>query len=148
MDRELVRSCYHEGAVDSHGNFEGPVDEFIPWAFGLLERYTLTMHFLGTILIEFSDDPDVAYSETYAIAYHRGEEGKPHHNLITAFRYVDRFERRPIDAGESEWRIARRFAVSEWVRKDPPEGWWPIPDDYLAGRRDTQDIVYRLRSMT
>src|ERR1035437_9239359 len=49
LDEELVRSCYHPDAIDSHGNFEGDVDEFVMWAFGLLRRYSITMHFLGNI---------------------------------------------------------------------------------------------------
>lgn len=147
MDRDIVRSCYHDGATDSHGNFEGDVDDFIPWAFGLVERYTVTMHFLGTIVIEpHDDDPDVMFSEAYAIAFHRRDGGQPHHNLITAFRYVDRFERRAVVAGgEPEWRIAERITVTEWLRSDPPEGWWPVPDGFLAGQRDRTDTVYTIR---
>lgn len=145
LDEDLVRSCYHEGATDSHGNFEGSVDEFVTWAFGLLRKYTVTMHFLGNVLIEPSDDdPDVAFSETYAIAFHRREGGQPHHNMITAFRYVDRFERRPV-AGAAEWRIAERITVSEWVRYDPPEGWVTIPPQFLIGRRDRTDTVFTIR---
>lgn len=142
MDRDLVRACYHEGATDQHGNFDGTVEEFITWAFKIVGRYTMTMHFLGTILVEFVDDPDVAVSEAYAIAYHRREGGEAHHNLITAFRYVDRFERRPVDGGDPEWRIAERIVTSEWLRGDPPDGWWPIPEGFLAGQRDRSDIVY------
>ena len=145
LDEDLVRSCYHEGATDSHGNFEGSVDEFVVWAFGLLRKYTVTMHFLGNILIEPSDDdPDVAFSETYAIAFHRREGGRPHHNMITAFRYVDRFERRPV-AGAAAWRIVERITVSEWVRHDPPEGWVPIPPQFLIGQRDRTDTVFTSR---
>jgi len=144
MDEALVRSCYHPGAVDSHGNFEGPVEEFVPWALSMVERYTMTMHFLGTILIEPTADPDVAHSEAYALAYHRREGGRDHHNLVAGFRYVDRFERRAVGDGGPEWRIAKRVAVSEWIRRDPPEGWWPIGDDFLTGRRDRDDVVYRL----
>jgi hypothetical protein len=144
LDADLVRSCYHDGAIDSHGNFEGPVDEFVPWALGMASRYTMTMHFLGTILIEHEDDPHVARSEAYAVAYHRLEGGRPHHNLAAGFRYVDRFERRPVGDGEPEWRIGARVAVSEWLRKDPPEGWWPIGDDFLTGERGPGDAVHRL----
>jgi len=147
MDADLVRSCYHEGATDSHGNFEGTVDEFVTWAFGLLAGYSLTMHVLSNVLVELDDDrPDVAFSEAYAIAYHRKDGGKPHRNLVTAFRYVDRFERRPVDGSTApEWRIAERVVVTEWLRHDPPEGWWPVPDGFVAGRRDRTDPVYTLR---
>src|SRR5262249_48937285 len=28
-DRQLVRSAYHDGAIDEHGGFVGPVDDFL-----------------------------------------------------------------------------------------------------------------------
>ena len=34
-DRELLRSAYHDGAVDDHVGFVGEVDDFIDWAFAL-----------------------------------------------------------------------------------------------------------------
>ena len=91
MDRQLVRSCYHADATDDHGSFSGGVDEFLAWVWPLLERYTLTMHFVGNLLIEVGDD--VAAAETYGIAFHRSEDARPQLNLMTGFRYLDRFER-------------------------------------------------------
>ena len=148
MDRDLVRSCYHPDATDSHGSFEGPVDEFIPWVFRILARYTLTMHFVGNLLVEAKPGcTDVARAETYGIAFHRtdghtaadgrSEKRDAAGNLTTGFRFVDRFERR-----DSEWRIARRVAVTEWSRIDDPAHWWPVPDTMLTGRRDRSDVVY------
>ena len=29
-DWELVRSCYHDGAHDNHGPFDGPIEEYVP----------------------------------------------------------------------------------------------------------------------
>jgi hypothetical protein len=138
MDRDLVRSCYHDDATDEHGSFSGGVEDFLEWVFRLLGRYEVTMHFVGNLLVEVSpDDPDVARSETYGIAFHRGGDDDPRLNLMTGFRYVDRFERR---AGE--WRIARRVAVTEWSRVDDREHWWPIPDGMRTGVRDGTDPVY------
>jgi hypothetical protein len=144
MDEALLRSCYHPGAIDSHGNFEGDVDEFVPWCLGMVARYTVTMHFLGTILIDPTDDPDVVMSEAYAVALHRRDGGQPHHNLTAGFRYLDRFERRPVDGGDEAWRIGARVAVSEWLVKDPEAGWWPVGDSFLQGRRDREDASYRV----
>ncbi|SDZ41729.1 hypothetical protein SAMN05216215_10714 [Saccharopolyspora shandongensis] len=31
LDLELVRSCYHPGAVDHHVSFDGDRDQFIAW---------------------------------------------------------------------------------------------------------------------
>lgn len=146
LDEQLVRDCYHEGATDSHGNFHGTAEEFIEWAFALLRKYDVTMHFVGNLSVEFTEDPDVAMCETYAIAYHRREGGQAHHNLITACRYIDRFERRVArDSDERQWRIAERIVVTEWLRKDPPEGWMPISTEFLSGARSRSDTVYTMR---
>lgn len=139
LDLELVRSCYHPDATDSHGSFSGTVDEFLVWVERVLRRYDLTMHFLGNPLVEIDEhDPATAYVETYGIAFHRSATGPPEHNLVTGFRFVDRFERR-----EGRWGIARRVAVTEWSRIDRREDWWPIPAGILTGRRDREDPVYR-----
>ena len=138
MDRELVRGCYHADAVDRHGNFEGGVDDYLAWVFELLAKYDSTMHFVGNQLVEFAQErDDVARSETYGVAFHRGDRAKPHRNLVTGFRFIDRFERRG-----GRWAIALRTATTDWVRVDAPKHWWPIPDDTLRGRRDPSDPVY------
>jgi hypothetical protein len=137
MDLDLVRSCYHADATDSHGSFTGPVDEFLVWVARVLRRYDATMHFLCHPLVEF-DDADTARVETYGMAFHRAAGGPPEHNLVTGFRFVDRFERR-----SGEWRIAHRVAVTEWSRVDRESDWWPIPDGMVRGTRDRTDPVYQ-----
>jgi hypothetical protein len=136
LDMELVRSCYHPDATDSHGSFSGTVDEFVPWVERVLRRYDVTMHFLGNPLVELVD-ADHARVETYGMAMHRAAGGPPERNLVTGFRFLDRFVR--IDG---EWRIAARVAVTEWSRVDREADWWPIPDGMLQGRRDRTDPVY------
>lgn len=138
MDRELVRSCYHPDATDEHGSFRGGVDEFLDWVFRLLARYESTQHFVGNALIDLAGDAAVA--ETYGVAWHRSPDPRPQWNLVTGFRYVDRFERRR-DAG---WRIARRIAVTEWSRIDDPERRWSPPPGLRTGRRDRSDALYEL----
>jgi SnoaL-like domain len=141
MDRALVRSCYHHGATDSHGSFDGTVDEFLTWVWRVLGRYTSTMHFLGNVLVEHVA-ADAARVETYGIAFHRTDGGDERSNLVTGFRYVDDFTRRDVD-GAPAWRIARRTAVTEWVRVARAEDTWPIPEGTITGRRDRRDPVYR-----
>jgi hypothetical protein len=137
MDRDLVRDCYHPDAVDEHGSFRGGVEEFLDWVWPLLESYTTTMHFVGNQLVEVAGDTGAA--ETYGIAFHRSEDARPHLNLMTGFRYLDRFERR---AGS--WRIARRTAVTEWSRIDDVAGRFLPGDRLLQGRRDVDDVSYAL----
>jgi hypothetical protein len=150
MDAELIRSCYHPDAVDSHGTFTGTIDEYIVWVMRILGRYESTFHFLGNIAIEFPPDdgptggsdpaggPTLAHVETYGVAFHRHSGGDPKLNLVTGFRYIDRFERR-----SGEWRIAARTSVTEWSRIDPPDGQWAIKPEMLGGRRDRSDVVYQ-----
>ena len=137
MDAALVRSCYHPDAVDDHGSFSGDVEAFLAWVWPLLRRYTMTMHFVGNLLVEV--DGDVAAAESYGIAFHRSDAGRPNLNLITGFRFLDRFERR-----QGSWRIARRTAVTEWSRVDDEAGRFLPGDSQPRGRRDAEDTSYAL----
>lgn len=151
MDRDLVASCYHADATDSHGSFQGDVEAFLRWVWRLLSSYDHTMHFLGNILIDIDptqvgEPPRVAVSEAYGMAFHTSPDPKPSRNLVTGFRYVDRFERRPSPSGGlGPWLIARRVATTEWVRIDRPEDRWPVKETLLQGRRGRDDIVYHIR---
>jgi hypothetical protein len=114
-DAELVRSCYHEDATDSHGRFYGTRDEFVEWVIPQLGRYASTSHFLMNMLIE--SDGDSALSETYATAYHwADDEADTRGNYIVGFRYIDRFARR-----HGEWRIAERVVALDWVQDWSPD---------------------------
>lgn len=136
IDLDLVRSCYHDGAVDEHGSFVGTVDEYLTWVEPLLRRYRSTFHSVTNVLVEV--DGDRARCEAYGVAHHRGEpDDPPHRHLVTGFRYVDRFECR-----EGDWRIAHRIALTEWSRVDDPAGWWIVPDHLRHGRRDPADPVF------
>ena len=42
-DRDLLRSAYHDGAIDDHVGFVGPVDDFIDWAFAYHATQTLSI---------------------------------------------------------------------------------------------------------
>ncbi len=136
VDMELVRSCYHPGAIDHHTGFEGDRDQFVLWVEPALRRFAATMHMLGNHLIEL--EGDVGRSETYCTAFHVADPAQPQSVSITSgLRYVDRFERR---AGE--WRIAERFALREWLRPEPDQR--PAnPLEGPTGVRGRADPVYR-----
>lgn len=138
-DLALVRACYHDDATDRHGSFFGTADEYVAWVDGLLARYRFTTHALNQITIEFGPDPDRAATETYGVSVHRGDPTKPHHNLATAFRYLDCFERRG-----GVWKIASRVALGEWSLRLPAEAWWDVPETHLRSRRDASDPIYDL----
>lgn len=137
-DFDLVRSCYHADAKDHHGSFSGGVEEYIAWVDRLTSRYRWSMHFVANVLVEMGE-ADLAACETYGVSLHRSDDPRPHMNLATGFRYLDRFERR-----QGEWRITERTAIGEWSIPIPEAAWWNIPEEHLSGRRDTQDVLYRL----
>ena len=136
MDVALVRACYHPDATDSHGSFEGGVEEFLTWVWRLLERYTMTMHYVANQLVEPFGDGQ-ARCESYGVAVHRTAGGPERGNLTTGFRFIDDFERR-----DGEWRILRRVATTEWARVDREDDWWPWPTSFVTGARDRSDPVY------
>ena len=146
MDRhdwELVRSCYHADAVDDHGPFKGPADEYVSWVSqslpGLAET---TMHLIGNVLIEV--DGDLAKCESYVIGYHRyAREDGSRWDWLGGGRYVDDFARR-----DGVWKIACRVLTWEWVRDDRVDQQWEgfgIEgfEAYTWGTHDRTDPVYR-----
>lgn len=135
MDKSLVRQCYHEDAVDEHGSFFGGVEEYLEWCWRLLQKYTMSMHYLSNCKIDI--DGDRARAESYGTAVHRGKSQLPEHNLTTGFRFIDILERR-----NGQWKIFRRVATTEWVRQNLPEQDWPIPDLLRQGSRDMNDPIY------
>lgn len=140
MMPEVVRSCFHDDAIDDHGGVERDREEFLAWVFPLLATYESTMHLIGNTLIEMANT--VALVESYGLAHHRGPEDTafdPRRNLVTGFRFVDRFEQR-----HGCWAVAHRVATTEWSRVDDLEGRWPVPDTMRRGTRDTSDPLHWL----
>jgi SnoaL-like domain len=135
-DDPLLRSCFTPDATLNYpGYYVGSVEGFIAHVGrDLVKHYERTMHFAGNMLVEI--DGDVAYSETYTIAYHMphggSSAGKPF--LTMWIRYLDRLDR------VSGWRINRRNVVVEWQRLDVAGMWdhWPS-----TGRRDRSDPSYQ-----
>lgn len=105
MDFDLLRSCYHPGAIDEHGVYDGDIDGFIELLERTLPAEVGTNHFMGASLIEW--DGDVAWVETHALGHHRSPatRSEPLRDRLFFLRYADRFERR-----DGEWtdRAPRR----------------------------------------
>ena len=110
-DWALVKECFHDDAVDQHGEFIGDPNAFIEWVSNRHANIRFSMHFLGNCLIEFQSS-DHAIVETYFIALQRREntdvaQGGTDYEVFA--RYCDRFERR-----EGVWRIAERRVVYDF----------------------------------
>ena len=106
-DEELLRSTYHDDAIDEHGPFVGSGAAFVEHtklhgSMNLEKRPGPVQHSVTNTLFEV--DGDVAYGECY-VEVRTVQDG---HLARAVARYVDRFERR-----SGEWRIAHRRVVLE-----------------------------------
>jgi hypothetical protein len=104
-DAELVRSAYHEDAIDDHGVFLGTRDAFIDWVFEFHAQHVRHQHFVSNITIDL--DGDVAHTETYYFVVLQFRDDDTPMEISTG-RYVDRMERR-----DGTWRIAARLTLNE-----------------------------------
>jgi SnoaL-like domain len=137
FDRELVRSAYHEDAIDDHAMFVGRVDDFLDWAFAYHAGQTRHQHFLTNHTVEL--DGDQAHAETYYTFV--GTDADLEVPLrVVGGRYVDRLERR---AGR--WAIRARVCLVEW-QTEAVSGLSPAALAFLAGvgtvARDRTDASY------
>ncbi|ONH31655.1 nuclear transport factor 2 family protein [Pseudofrankia asymbiotica] len=136
LDEELLRSAYHPDAIDDHGIFHGPVDEFIAWAFaGHRANHRAEQHYVTNHTCEI--DGDVAHTETYFVMVGQNVTGTP--VTLHGGRYVDQFERR-----DGEWRILHRVSLVEWVVGTTDADLPPVdrrPNGTVA--RDRDDVSYR-----
>lgn len=138
-DEATLRAIYHNDATEDRGEelFIGPAQEWVGWALGALQIFSLTQHCIHNSLIDL--EGDTAYGETYFTAYHRFGPGQENTSsnppaalipvevtwpqekteLILAGRYLDRFERR-----NGTWKIAYRRTVCDWCRTQPVADYW------------------------
>lgn len=154
-DWDLALSVFHDGAMDHHGIFSGAAPDFIAFARQRHETVTMSMHHLPNILIEFLG-PDTALVETYIFAWQalspdnkdmraimasQGEQSDRPIETIMVSRYVDHFERK---AGR--WGIQERHVVYEAGMKVTADAAGPDVSGVMdLGRRDEEDMLYRLR---
>jgi SnoaL-like domain len=137
-DEELIRSAYHPGAYDDHGEFRGTVEEFVPWALHALQidPAMVTMHSISNEYVEVRGD--VAFSEAYFIAYHRSGPPEKKTDMTLGGRYVDRYERR-----NGQWKIARRRVLHDWTRVDYVDRVHERIHLYQSGVRTREDESFR-----
>ncbi len=141
FDLELMRTCYHDDAIDDHGIFCGPIDDFISYLkqfAGAGTPVQTTMHTIANIIIEL--DGDVAETECHGIVYMGYEDEDGAWDELSGGRYCDRLERR-----SGEWRIAHRQVVYEWCRIERRDrrSWDKFDQSkFTYGSRDRSDYIY------
>lgn len=142
-DRDLLKSCYHPGAIEEHGStYAGPVDAYIEGAIGRLRKMGTLCHYLCNIHIEL--DGDVAYVEAYVLTFARMTRDGESFDTLTGGRICDRFERR-----DGEWKIAHRKMAFDWNHDMPSaEGWClglfdPADPRMVMGKKSKEDLSYQ-----
>jgi hypothetical protein len=132
-DRDLLRSAYHDGAIDDHVGFVGEVDDFIDWAFAYHGTQTRYQHYLLNHTADV--DGDTAHAETYYLFV--GTDREPaNHMTISGGRYVDRLERR-----DGRWAIVARACVVEWITESSSSITEDVVAMLSAVQRPTKDRI-------
>jgi hypothetical protein len=139
-DAELAHSCYHPGATERHGRFDGLATEFIDVVSFTRPKPGSPVkgmfHLITNILIDFAD-ADHAFAESYHVAWVQMADGN---DASIGGRYFDRFERR-----DDRWAIVHRDVIFDWSRVEPETAkfWDKHPaKPFLFGRRGAEDPLY------
>jgi hypothetical protein len=135
-DDEILRSVFHEDALDNHGNWAGRREDFVRWANHECHNgLSAHMHHITTHNCEI--DGLVAHTETYVLWVHRVADERTVN--VAGGRYLDRLEKR-----NGEWRIVVRRLVLDYrytcegsVFHDPQIRGYPL------GTQDRRDISYQ-----
>lgn len=132
-DDELLRSVFHEDALDNHGPWVGSREEFVQWAnHECHHELDAHMHHITTHHCEI--EGSVAHTESYVLFVHRHRDGKT--VLVGGGRYIDRLEKR-----QDEWRIAVRRLVMDY-RFLADGSSFSTSEGYPTGIQDLADISY------
>lgn len=106
-DYALVRSLYHDDAIDDHAPFfTGSADDYVAWLPSIMAGWSATAHTALSML--FLIDGDVAEGEVTARAWHLTLDGT--REFIAWGRYADRYARR-----EGVWRYTHRSFILDWT---------------------------------
>ncbi len=133
-DDELLRSCFHEDAIDHHGRWRGRRDDFVQWANHQTHGHLAShMHHITSHNCELNGSE--AHAESYVLFIHRLADGKT--VRVGGGRYVDRFEKR-----NCEWRILARRLIMD-VRFAADGSIFGDQDGYEKGVWTRDDPSYR-----
>lgn len=138
-DHDLMRSLYHEDALDDHGSFfKGLAMEFIDKLPEIQAPMEILHHNTTTHNIEL--DGDKAEGEVYVLAYHRVAVENGSIDLIIGGRYLDKYEKR-----DGVWKFSHRAGLADWAHVQDPSTvdlGHPLVSGALIGKPGTQDPSY------
>ncbi len=139
-DESLLRSCFHPGATNRHGRFDGSAADFCTFAMKIVHSNVREKHTVSNVLVEL--DGDSAIAECHYVAYHRRRqvETGAEEDYLNGGRFIDRFEHRG-----GEWRIAARIGLVDYERFDAvTERSFKQLSPAHTGRHAPQDDLYQL----
>lgn len=139
-DAELAHTCYHPGATERHGMFDGLAAEFIDVVSFTRPKPGSPVkgmfHLITNVLVDFAD-ADHAFAESYHVAWVQMTDGN---DASIGGRYFDKFERR-----DGRWAIVHRDVIFDWSRVEPETAkfWDKHPaKPFLFGHRGADDPLY------
>ncbi|SFR91671.1 nuclear transport factor 2 family protein [Sphingomonas jatrophae] len=141
-DFALVRSLYHDDAIDDHGAmFRGGPDEFVAWLPTAMAPWELTVHSITNSL--FAIQGDKAEGEHHVRAYHR-THGERRREYVVHGRYLDRYERR-----DGKWKFIHRSLVfdSGDIVDIDEDRYAQISKDAAPGTADERDPSWGLKML-
>ena len=128
-----MRSCFHEDAIDEHGFFNGPADEFMDKAAKSIRGlFTATRHYIMHENVELSACG--ATSEAAVLCQLRMAKDGELFDVTAHCRYMDRFECR-----DGVWKIVHRQLISDGTRVDKVEAGFQRLDQGQPGARGRDD---------
>lgn len=137
-DWEMMRSAFHDDAVDDHGSADGSADDLVEWtrqrhAGGVVQ----SMHAITNVGF-LSESPDAVRTECYCTVRQTIERpGKSAVHLSIGCRYIDTFTKR------DEWRIAHRVVRYDWVhRVGVEQDFLPTSPELATSPRNRSDPIY------
>ena len=113
-DHALMRTLYHEDAIDDHGAFfKGLAMEFIDKLPEIQAPMLILHHNVTTVNIAL--DGNYGEGEIYVLAFHQVQTEAEPMDMLIGGRYFDKYEKR---AGV--WKFSERAVVADWASSNSP----------------------------
>jgi len=113
-DHELMRTLYHEDAMDDHGSFfKGLAMDFIDKLTEIQAPMKILHHNVTAVNIIL--DGNHAEGEIYVLAFHQVAGPNGSSDLLIGGRYFDRYEKR-----NGHWKFLHRAVVADWANLHDP----------------------------
>ena len=135
LDADSLLSVFWKDAYCEYGFMTGDAPTFIVFAISALRDHASNQHMIGNTLIEVEGEE--AFGEVYFRAYHKMKSENGFDDLISAGRYLDRYEHR-----DGIWKMAYRSERVDWSCTTPTnDPYYEMMLDSLFGSR-LDDVVY------